>query len=570
MVKSRADLITISGTKPKYSFASRLESESSEDDLVPVSSARHARTPNASASSKKRLRSTRSQAGPASSPTAHTRSGRKTKSPIVELSTQDDSDAEKQRERDLANDPLGIAEPETSGDEVSAMRSSPHKRIRRRAATPDFIELTSEEEDAVESDVSIGSLALRRKTKKGRKPIPDDKEEEESEEEAPSPRKGRLSQKSRKLTDREQEELDDDLEFLKSSPPPRLSKQKREPSAREKALQALKARRASQPGSSHADAYDVEEPKTEDEDEEEGIYRAENRRDMFLSESGDEDFIDQDGDNDTLGAPSTTQHLDMPLQFSAISRQKAKDLFKYVVEWMVQKKINPAFNMTDEIYELAFRKLDDEVKGLAGSKFISAAWTLDFTRSVQARPDIVVTAISADLFDHCEACNRSGHPATFEIQFTGRPYHPLTLEEIDQGSEDEDDDEDEDEGEEHQDDKTEVDHKGNAVPPANLAYKCGVHCKENATTAHALQHWRYHLNEHIVAYLTEQRYLTSAKIVKRDGQSTKQRRKEANKIVDEMWASGKIRGIYDEFRSEINWAREAKSGWSRRERDYGV
>jgi hypothetical protein len=93
-------------------------------------------------------------------------------------------------------------------------------------------------------------------------------------------------------------------------------------------------------------------------------------------------------------------------------------------------------------------------------------------------------------------------------------------------------------------------------------------CKDNATTAHALQHWRYHLNQHIVDYLDESGYLTPRKIVQRDSHPTKKRRKEANKIVDEMENSGKIRSIYDDFRKEVNIAREAKSGW--RGRDYSA
>ena len=93
-----------------------------------------------------------------------------------------------------------------------------------------------------------------------------------------------------------------------------------------------------------------------------------------------EDFIVEDEEDTALGVP------EMPLEFSNLSRMKGRHLFKYVVEWMVQKKLNPAFAMDDDIYDLAFKKLDDEVRGLAGSKFTSSAWTRDFTIALQGRP----------------------------------------------------------------------------------------------------------------------------------------------------------------------------------------
>ena len=61
---------------------------------------------------------------------------------------------------------------------------------------------------------------------------------------------------------------------------------------------------------------------------------------MFVEDEEDAEFIVEDDPNDTLGAPD----VDMPLWASKYSRMKGKDLFKFAVEWMVQKKINPAFN----------------------------------------------------------------------------------------------------------------------------------------------------------------------------------------------------------------------------------
>jgi hypothetical protein len=133
---------------------------------------------------------------------------------------------------------------------------------------------------------------------------------------------------------------------------------------------------------------------------------------------------------------------------------------------MVQKKINPAFAMDDEVYDIAFRKLDDEVKGLAGSKFTSSAWTERFTRALHARPGILVSDISGVsrslLEHHCDACNRTNHPATFDIHFSGKPYKESTLEEIS--------DEDSDEGNE---DGQDYDSKGRPIASEDVVFHVG-------------------------------------------------------------------------------------------------
>lgn len=459
MVKSRSDLGIFGSLQKRHGVCKGSVSES-EDELM--LSNRPNRTPEASRSSNRKRTRSDARTGPASSPLTHTRSGRKT-STIIELSSQDDSQEEKSaRKSSMMNDPLNIAESETSGDDVPAFRSSPTGKPRHKAGTPKYVVLSSEEEEVDASDVSIESPISRKKGRRTRRHEPDDGSEEEDDDE-PVLWKGRLSKKPRKITESEQEDLAEDLEFLQSSPPPRASKQKRVPSAREKALEALKQRRASQadPGSSLATAYVVEEEDEEEESGEEGVYRAENRRDMFLPEDEDEDFIVEAGSDDEIGAP---EQIEMPLEFSHLSRAKAKDLFKYVVEWMVQKKINPAFDIENEVYRLAFQKLNDELQGLAGSKFTSSIWTSDFSTSLQARPGIALMEVDAVL--GCEACNRQSHVAKWDIQFTGKPYHPDTLEDIDQNPDDDDEDDEDNEIEER-------DYKDRPVPSEDISYKCG-------------------------------------------------------------------------------------------------
>ena len=91
-----------------------------------------------------------------------------------------------------------------------------------------------------------------------------------------------------------------------------------------------------------------------------------------------------------------------------------KDHFRDVVEWCVQYKINPGFaDKKHELYRMAWQKLDDEVGGLAQSKFLSSSWKRDFVMALRARPEMVYTEERdrALVPKDCEACGRSGHPA---------------------------------------------------------------------------------------------------------------------------------------------------------------
>jgi hypothetical protein len=405
-----------------------------------------------------------------SSPSFRTKSGRGAKQAIViessDSGNEEDEDGGRKGAPEIT-DILELGEPETSGDEVAALQSSPPKKPRRRAPTPDFIELSDSEDEAGATDVSVESQ-LPRKRRLARRHHSQEDDEGTDEEEDAGPvnhRSRKLTQASRKVTEQELEDLNDDLEFLQSSPPPKSGplKQKK-PNARQTALEALKRARASQAEPSTSRLSDDEEEESEAE-------FVDNRRDMFLEEEEDQGFVVDDDPNDLLGAP-----VDMPLEFSNVSRMKGKDLFKFVVEWMVQKKINPAFAMNDEIYILAFRKLDDEVRGLAGSKFTSSAWTMEFTIALQSRPGITLmehSSIASELgLEHCDACNRSGHPATWTIEFYGKPYHPTTLEEIDNGTDDDDDDGDDDD-EEDDEEQVDYDHNGRTVPRESKEYHVG-------------------------------------------------------------------------------------------------
>ncbi|KAF2468913.1 uncharacterized protein BDR25DRAFT_344129 [Lindgomyces ingoldianus] len=469
--------------------------------------------------------------------------------------------------------------------------------------------LTPEDEESEDEIRTPGRRLIRKK-------IQHDVSDGDSDEEEPTPARGHSHRKDQQRVRKEQEDLEEDLEFLRSSPPPdngRLRNRSSRPmNARQKALEALKRRRAGPRSelspsvpSARKGAFvrsdledDLEVIGGDEEEEENGDGEVDEDEDfstddvhpyncrvdtldMFQENVDDADFVvdeDENGD-DFLGAPAELSGI--PLAFTSMNSKKPRELFKYAIEWMVQKKINPGFSSDDEIYELTFRKLNDEVNGLVNSKFSSSVWTPDFTRALRSRPDITINEISKLERDvtspHCQACNRTKHPASYNISFSGKPYNKDTLEPL---YEDDDDDKDStsDSDEEDSDsdsisldsagNKKEYNANGEVLPPASTVFTLGSTCKANAQVAHTLRHWRYHLYTWVIDYLVTQGHQTPEKLLKRDKWSQRKREKYANKIVDRMEKDGQIRKLHSLYRDQIDFALETKNdynrGWGRR------
>ncbi len=252
----------------------------------------------------------------------------------------------------------------------------------------------------------------------------------------------------------------------------------------------------------------------------------------------DEDFVVEDED-EPLGGPHSLSEI--PLEFTRHAHKKPIEHFKDAVEWMVHNRLNPAFPRNDPIYQVAVQKLDDEVRGLAGSKFMSAAWNANFLSTLKAKPDIAYLDAAGLFEQHCEACNRSNHPAKFQLIFSGKPYNRQSLEEIS-------DDEEED-GTESQ---------GGRFGRDEKSFYVGRTCCANAETSHALHHWRYALNQWVLEWLTRRGHTTAGKIVERERWSTKKRTQYANDVVDGMEANGEVRVLYKEFKENLQAARDAR------------
>ena len=310
-------------------------------------------------------------------------------------------------------------------------------------------------------------------------------------------------------------------------------------------MELLKKRRAGKEMVDRSSGEETSIPQV-DEDEDDSFINevregAESDLDSFISE------------DDNLGAPSILDEI--PFELTRHAHKTPKEHFKDVVEWMVHKKLNPAFSREDTLYQMAFFKMEDLVKGYAGSKFISSAWLGEFGKAIKARPVMIETERRTLPFDKgCEACNRSNHPTTFMIEFSGKPYNLDTLEAI---SDDEESDEDEN-GQYVDGERIERDSKGLIIPGAGRQYLVGRFCKENAVIAHSLLHWRWHLNDWVLDWLKSEGHTDPDKVLERENWTIKKRSKYANEVVDDMESSGQIRRLHRDFKSNLDEARNYK------------
>ncbi|KAI0114698.1 hypothetical protein F4814DRAFT_416743 [Daldinia grandis] len=291
--------------------------------------------------------------------------------------------------------------------------------------------------------------------------------------------------------------------------------------------------------------------------------------DIERQEDGDdddkdlEDFISDDDDT-PLGAPA---NLDIPLEFTAQAHRPLKDQFPYVIEWLVHNRINPAFERNDPVYSNAWRKLDDEVRALASSKFASAAWKAEFYRTLKGRPKMEAYEMdrserSGGLYDTCDACGRSNHPASFRIIFQGHPYYKSTLADVESDTEDNDSnkDEDEDEDGDNESNAGSIDTQGMTLPTVTREWHVGVVCCSNAETAHSLIHWKHALKEWVEERLEDDGWMAAHKLKERERLKARKRRDLADGIVDGWREKGIVAALYKDFKSTLESARNKTTG----------
>ncbi|KAG8165480.1 hypothetical protein KVR01_004032 [Diaporthe batatas] len=280
------------------------------------------------------------------------------------------------------------------------------------------------------------------------------------------------------------------------------------------------------------------------------------------SEGNLDGFIDED--DDTLGVPDDALHL-MPLEFTRASRKPLKAHFRDAVEWLVHRRINPGFERDDEVYRTAWTRLNDEVMGLANSKWVSSSWRPDFYRVLRARPYIEQAELGyghlgTDV-DKCQACGRSNHPATWAINFTGKPYDSTTLDELEDeastDSENESSSGDAGPGEQKQKkDHPDRDANGHALPPEDKQFFVGTVCNSNAEMAHNLLHWKPALRDWVNNALEREGWLAAERLVELDRMKRKKRRRVADEVVQGWDDSGVIKRLFADFKENIRRAEE--------------
>lgn len=182
----------------------------------------------------------------------------------------------------------------------------------------------------------------------------------------------------------------------------------------------------------------------------------------------EDDFVLED-DNAELGVPTE----EIPFEFTRHAYKQPKEYFRDVVGWMVHNRLDPAFPRSDAMYEMAFMKLEDEVKGRAGSQLISSVWNSDFRRALLARPHMELTAFPTEFNHSCDACRRSGHPASTDMKLYGKAYSLQTLEPL---SDESDEDQSEKSGGEDEDEEAsgvERDRDGYVLPDQEKRFYLG-------------------------------------------------------------------------------------------------
>lgn len=246
-------------------------------------------------------------------------------------------------------------------------------------------------------------------------------------------------------------------------------------SARDKSLKHLKAlrrRRAGLSEESESDSYHETSPTHQG-----GLRGQEVDSDVESSIASDEDLDQYEDDfvledeNTELGVPTE----EIPFEFTRHAYKQPKEYFRDVVGWMVHNRLDPAFPRSDVMYEMAFMKLEDEVKGRAGSQLISSVWNSDFRNALLARPHIEMTAFPTTFNHSCDACRRSGHPASTDMKLYGKAYSLQTLEPLSDESDESDEDRSEKKDDFEDDDVTGVerDRDGHVLPDPEQRFYLG-------------------------------------------------------------------------------------------------
>ncbi|KAJ5135304.1 uncharacterized protein N7515_004582 [Penicillium bovifimosum] len=483
--------------------------------------------------------------------------------------------------------------PIVSSDSDEPIASSAVKRSRPTpggdsSSTP--VVLSDDDDDDDDDEAVAPSTARRRRAARSAAVLNNDDDDDDSEGPLPSSpikrlRRGQEKEAPqtphtpRQISQQARLDIEEDLEDLqdsvvkKSRTRGRLAESARD--RRMKHLEALRRRRAGLKEEDQAEEEDEEEEEDESEYDSDVQEIAQpnakpntpsfwhNRNEDSDVESAvdpnedldryEDDFVLEDETND-LGVPTE----EIPFEFTRHAYKQPKEYFRDVIGWMVQNKLNPAFPRSDAMYEMAFMKLEDEVKGRAGSQLISSVWTPAFIYALQARPHMDIYPFTTEEDIPCAACRRSKHPASSDMRLRGKAYSLQTLEPLEDENDSDDSDSDGDQNKESAGnvDGEDRDRDGHVLPPENYMFFLGSQCKARAALAHTLTHWRYHLNEWVIDYLERTGHMDDDEILRRNNLSIKRRTRNANDVLDSMTAAGEVDRLWRDFHINLKSARE--------------
>ncbi|KAJ9662898.1 hypothetical protein H2198_001126 [Neophaeococcomyces mojaviensis] len=485
---------------------------------------------------------------------------------------------------------LSIGSAESSGDEQDAIVTIPVARRRSTKKVEDDPFVIPDDDVVDHRTVSrSGARAMggRQSRNVENDFVVDDDEVDyvsSDGDEAPARRRRNSFKKKRQRSRQEQDELDDDLKDLQDSndeEPLAAGRTRGGPVTTQRDwnrqhLEVLKRRRAGERTLRVTDSDDEDGQHSDDDEDgvdlDEIVYSRPSRVPQIIEddESGTEDEEQEEApeqleaeDEDDFVVDDESQafadhHSSIPLAFTSFASSKPRELFVHIIEWLVKNRIAPAFNRDDELYVLSWNKVNDQIKAQAGSRLISSAWSENFKNAILARPQMQVNHVSEgddEFFLNCDACNKTNHPARYEFKFAGHAYHKDTLEPIDEDADSDIDEEDDEEGDDEANDKASYDQQGHLLPSTHKTFNLGRFCAANAEMGHKLTHWKYHLNESLLAYLEEQGVLSVEAIVAREKLNKKKREKEAESIVDQMQETGIIEEMWRGLQDDLEDAR---------------
>ncbi|KAK4154192.1 hypothetical protein C8A00DRAFT_42994 [Chaetomidium leptoderma] len=472
----------------------------------------------------------------------------------------------KRGRRDSKNDGDNSEEDEEDEEDDEPLVTPTPKR-KRRTVVDD-----SDDNDDDDDEPLISSPIKRRRLVRRNAPSSPSRKDNEDEDEAPAPSSVRTKRTGRKpLTQKEKAR-----ELLRRKRAGEVINEEEESSSVEDDEPAKGIYDTDSDNPALDEFEDDEEgiPNSVDDGEKEEKKKKDKQKKQMTTNNSDDEseesmngFVVDDGDA-PLGAPDDV-YSGMPIEFTAHSRKPLKEHFRDAIEWLVQFKINPGFSdKAHPLYRMAWKKLDDEVRSLATSKFASSAWRKDFYMALRARPYFTNGELpKGDLLasESCGACGRSGHPARHMIAFTGTPYFKDTtnldrlLQPVEvntdsdsgsgSGSASQNQDEDEDEMGEDEDED------GNSIPKETKQWFIGSVCNSNAETAHTLMHWKQALLDWVDTRLHEEGHMAPAKLAERERMRPKKKCNLVDAILKQWVDRGVVRALYQDFKGTIETAR---------------